>query len=509
MKLRLTTQVGMLTFARALGQIFNALVGIVVVRKLSQLDYGTFRQIFLLAATLVQTELGFIESLYFFLPTVPTLRAVLIRQSLAIVGAMQLLAGILMLIFRQNIATFFNNPGLAASMDLLALYSGLTLITRIWEVELVADKRAITAAVVGLGFESLKVMLMLVALLVFPGIRPLLWALVAATALKFAGFLAALFREFRWFVGAGSIRHGLPQVPYAMALWIPAMLNGAIGGQAHQYIVGHYFNPVQYATYAVACFQVPFVAILANSISEVLLVRATEYSSQGWHRELYALWINACKKGLLLYVAIAVVLMVLAEPIIVTLFTDRYRQSAPLFAVMVIGFLSFGVFQDGLFRACSAMKTYGFFYALRAVLSVSFAFVGLKLFGLWGVALSTVLSLLIVNVFQLVPAAKLLQVSFARVLPWSDVGKMLFAATMAGSATAVLRHLVSPKVSLILGFPLFGIVYSGLAIKLGIVSSAEVLAVLQEAKTCLAKPSFIRWKSALATPAISNGRTTS
>ena len=500
MKVRLASQAGLLALSRALGQVLNALVGIVLVRTLSQLDYGTFRQIFLLVATLVQTELGFVESLYFYLPTMPKLRAVFIRQTVFVLGSTQLLAGSLILIFRQEIARFFNNPGLASCLDLVALYSGLTMMTRIWEAELVADKRISGAALLAAGFESLKVTLMVAALLLSPGIRPLLWALVGAAALKFAAFLSCLFREFRWFTGAGPMGQGLPQVSYAMALWIPAILNGAIGGQAHQYIVSHYFDPTQYGIYSVACFQVPFVAILTNSIGEILLVRATEYCSQRRTPELYTLWMNVCRKTLPIYVAIASVLFVLARPIIVTIFTERYRASAPLFALMVLGLVPYSIFQDGLFRACSAMKTYGMFYALRAVLSVGLGFAGLKLWGLWGVALSSVLTIAIVNLLQLVPAAKILQVPFSKVLPWRDMAKMVVAAALTASAIATLLR-VSPShsISLIAGFPLFGILYGGLVIKLGVISSAEVLVVLRGIRSCFYGRSFTGSKSNLAT----------
>jgi O-antigen/teichoic acid export membrane protein len=334
-------------------------------------------------------------------------------------------------------------------------------------------------------------------------------ALVAAAGLKFATFAVFLFREFRSFANAGPLTQGLPQIRYAMALWIPAILNGAIGGQAHQYIVGHYFTPSEYAIYAVACFQVPFVAILTNSISEVLLVRATEYVNQGRRQDLYALWINACRKGLLLYIAISTVLMVLAQPIIVTLFTDRYRSSAPLFAIMVLGFLSYGVFQDALFRACSAMRIYGLFYGLRAILSVGLAFAGLKLWGVWGIALSTVVAVGLINFLQLVPAAKLLQVPFTHVLPWKDAGKMLIAAVVAGFAVTVLEHNVSRQISLILGFSLFAAVYGTLVLKLGVIRSNEILSVLREAQTSFVPSKFRRWRAGVSPAAISSGSATS
>ena len=499
MKLRLTAQAGLLTATRASGQLVNALVAIAVVRHLSRVEYGTFRQVYLLAATLLQTELGFIESLYFFVPRFPQLRAVFLRQSVVIVGAMQVLAGALLLTFRQDIARFFHNPGLTGCLDLLALYSGFSLITRIWEVELVAERRTPFAALVNGASEALKVMAMFIAVALSTGIRPLLWALVAATGLKFVAFLLFLSREFHLFANTGPIREAFPQIGYAMSLSIPAIFNGAIGSQAHQYIVGHYFDPAQYAIYAAACFQLPFVGVLNNSITEVLLVRVTEYCSQGRHLELYKLWINACRKALLIFAAIVFVVVVLAKPIVVTLFTSRYSASAPLFATMAVALLFNSIFQDALFRAHSAMKTYASFYFLRGGLSLGLGFAGLKLWGLWGVALSTVVSIGVVNILQLIPAARLLEVPFARVLPWKDALKTLLVAAVAALITGIAVHAnSSPKVSLIVGFPLFAAIYAMLAIRMGLATKDEVFALTREFRSAFGSVLFSRRERQLA-----------
>jgi O-antigen/teichoic acid export membrane protein len=486
MNLRLTTQAGLLTASRASGQVLNALVGIVVVRHLSKVEYGTFRQVYLLAATMLQTELGFIESLYFFIPNFPKLRSAFIRQSVTIVALMQLLGGTFLLTFRHGIARFFNNPELATCLDLLAVYAGFGLITRIWEVELIAERRTPYAAFVEGTFEAFKVVSMFVALALSAGIRPLLWALVAANGLKFLAFLVFLGREFHMFADAGPLRQAMPQIGYAMSLWIPAMLNGAIGTQAHQYIVGHYFDPAQYAIYAVACFQIPFVGVLNNSITEVFLVRVTEYRTLRRSLELYDVWINACRKALLLFAAIVAVVVVLAKPIIVVLFTDRYIASAPLFTLMVIGLLFNSMFQDSIFRAHSAMKTYACFYVLRGFLSLSFAFIGLKLWGLWGVALSTILSIGIVNMLQLGPVARLLKVPFTRVLAWKDAGKTLMIASIAALATWIAVHtFASAKIDLVIGIPLFGGIYIALVIRLGLVKTTEVIALTNDIRSVL------------------------
>jgi O-antigen/teichoic acid export membrane protein len=290
-----------------------------------------------------------------------------------------------------------------------------------------------------------------------------------------------LGREFRWFVDAGSLRQGGPQFGYAMALWIPGLLNGGIAIQTPQYVVAHYFDPAQYAIYAVACFQLPFVGILSNSISEVMLVRATEYYSQGRLVDLYDLWINGCKKALLLYIGVIGVVVSLAKPLITVLFTSRYDASVQLFAIMCLGLVFNAIFQDCIFRACSAMKTYAFFYTLRAALNVVLAFAGLKLWGLWGVALSTVVAPAIVNLFQLLPIAKLLRVPFGRVLPWAEIAKMLLAASAGALVIRLSTYkLTSATATLVTGLVLYGIVYAALAIKLQLVSRTEIFALFHE-----------------------------
>lgn len=65
----LTTQVGMLTASRVLGQILNAVAGFLIVRVLFQYDYGTYRQILLLFTTLYLIgDAAFAQSLYHFVP---------------------------------------------------------------------------------------------------------------------------------------------------------------------------------------------------------------------------------------------------------------------------------------------------------------------------------------------------------------------------------------------------------------------------------------------------------
>jgi len=217
-----------------------------------------------------------------------------------------------------------------------------------------------------------------------------------------------------------------------------------------------------------------------------LLVRATEYHSRGGNTELYQLWCNACLKSLMVLVPVAVGLMVVAKPLIALVFTERYLASVPLFRVIVLGLIFSAVFQDPMFRACAAMRTYSFFYVVRALLNLGLGIMLVKFWGLWGAALSTVAALAIVNIGQLFPIATLLGVPFSRVLPWRGIAKVALCTLAAFPlAAACVRAISSPGPALLVALPVFAAGYLMLAVKLSLISRGTISLLLLEAKSRL------------------------
>jgi O-antigen/teichoic acid export membrane protein len=488
----LTYQAGLLTLSRAVGQVLNALAGILVVRWLAQFDYGTYRQLILIFSTLlVLGDIGFSQSLYHFISRQRENAGQYLGQAVIAVAIMASLLTAGLLAFSGPVARFFGNPQIASAMGLLAAYVSLSMLAQLLEAALITLERIGTASA-SLGiFEPLKFALILAALWRNGTVVALLWAMVIATTLR----LIFMMYQLRDSIRLSIARQFSEQFRYAMSLWLPGSLNIA-GIYAHQYIVGYYSNPAEYALYAVACFQVPLMGILSTSVGEVLLVRTTKHNSEGRREEIYRVWLNACRKSLLIFLPVTVGLAVLAKPLITLLFTERYAGSVPLFVLLILGLPFSGVFQDAVFRAYAAMRTYSFFYVLRAVLSIGFGVAGVKLLGLRGVALSTLATLAIVNLWQLVKVADLLKVSFTKVLGWRDIGKILLASAAAAlPAAACARWLAAPVAALAVGLPLFGAVYLAMTLKLGLFSREETRTLLEEARAGFHRLAFLRTKA--------------
>lgn len=475
----LSKQALLLAGSRALGQVLNAVAGLLVVRALAQFDYGTYRQLFLLYASFYLIgDFAFAQSLYHFVPRARDRAHVYYSQALLAALVFSLAWSAAFLLFAQPLGGYFENPDLPRHMALLGAWLTLNLLAKIPETALITLERTAESSFNIAAFEGLRFVFVVGAILAGSGMDGILWAIIAASALRLA-FLAVLLRGLlRWELGAFA-----EQFRYAMSLWLPGLMNNS-SVYAHQYIVGHYFAPADYAIYAVACFQIPLMGVLGTSVGEVFLVRATHFAETGRTDEICRLWLEACRKSLLVYIPAAVAFAVLAEPLMVALFTPAYRASAPLFVFIVASLPFQGMFQDSVFRAFHAMRAYSFFYFLRVVLSIGLGVAGAKWWGMQGAAVSTLLALAILNAAQLAYVARLLQVAYAGVLPWGSILRAVgVSAVAAVPAYLAARWLAWPPLALGTGLAGFVALYVPLGIGSGLVTREDLMPLTEMRKT--------------------------
>ncbi len=489
MRRTLTTQAGLLTGSRALGQVLNALSGILVVRALSQYDYGTFRQLILLYTTIfLLGDAAFAQGLYQVIPGRRQQARNFISQALLATLAMSSawIAGLTL--FAGPLARFFGNSDLVPHMLILSAYAGLSLLAKVPESALINLERVGSVALNTALFESLKFALVIGVLLAGGEVGWLLGVMAFASAIKLLHLLWTLRDQ----LGRPAGAEFSAQFRYAMILWLPGLLNIA-ATYAHQYIVGFYFNTREYAIYAVACFQVPLVGVLSSSVAEVLLVRATEYRSQNRRGDLLQVWLSACRKTQMVFLPVTLACVALAGPLLTTLFTARYIDSRPLFMVIVLGLALNGIFQDAMLRAYSAMRAYAFFYLLRVALALGLGIAGAKWLGLWGAALSTLATLVILNATQLWKVAQLLEVPLARVLPWKDLGKIGLASAAGAILAAGTARLISwAPAALGAGATLFAAGYVALGLWMGLLSPAETRSLVEQLRVGCSRLGILR-----------------
>jgi O-antigen/teichoic acid export membrane protein len=171
------------------------------------------------------------------------------------------------------------------------------------------------------------------------------------------------------------------------------------------------------------------------------------------------LWHEAVRKLALLLFPLVALLLVAGHELIVTLFTERFRASVPIFLISSLTIALATLPTD------SALRTFnqtGFLVKMNVIrLLVVAASISplLSTFGLPGAAASVVLGTLAVKAVALVRIRRMLDVRVTQLLPWRD---LIMTLTVAGASACVAWLAKSSlPTSTFMSMLVAGVVYAG------------------------------------------------
>lgn len=110
-----TKQAGLLSATELARFGVKTIIGIILARNLSQADFGSYRQLFLIYGTFSTfLLLGLPQSLLYFLPKAdnPREQKQIISRTINILSLLAIVFSLVLFVLRANIAAMFNNAGL-------------------------------------------------------------------------------------------------------------------------------------------------------------------------------------------------------------------------------------------------------------------------------------------------------------------------------------------------------------------------------------------------------------
>lgn len=468
-----------LFLGKTLAFLVSFVLPILLVRQMSQTEFGLYKQVFLAVNTMVTVlPLGFAMSAFYFLPRESSRRGQVIFN----IAAFYLLAGAaagLMLIFRPELlAALFASPELTDYAPEVGAVVLFWMASSFLEMVAVAHGEAYFAALFVAGAHLSRALLLLAAVLWVGSLRSLIHAALIHGILqtgalwlyldsRFPGF----WRRFDWTMLRSQLSYALPMGAAAL-LWI-------IQSDLHNYFVSHRFGAAAFAIYAIGCFQLPFIGILQESVGAVMILRVSELQKQGNVREILLLTARMMRKLALLLFPMYLFLLVTRREVIVFLFTGQYLASVPLFAInlTMIPLGMVATAYDPIIRAYP--EHLPFLLMVRTVLGM-FLLAGLwfgtEHFCLEG-AIAAVVGVNIIERFVLgFKAGRVLGASWHHLSLFKDVGKLALASLAAGAVAAAVREWAvenDPFVILLLCGIAFGVTYVAAVLPLGVLTSEE------------------------------------
>jgi len=431
----------LLTLGRSAGFVATFFIPVVLVRVFDQATFGTYKQLFLVFATLYFiAQAGLAESLFYFVPKSRELRGAYVANSAIGLGALGLASGALLWAGGPAIAAWLSNAVLAAYLPWIGAFLFLMLASAGLEIVLIARGRFVWAAA-SYGLSDL----LRAALFILPALvtRRLEWVLIGAVAfaaLRMVVTLGYFLGEFRGALRPGNGALG-EQLSYALPFGA-AVLIETIQGNLHQYIVSARFDAATFAIYAVGCLQVPFVDFVAGPAGSVMMVRMSERLADNDRGSILELWHQTTLRLALIFFPLTAMLLVLGRDLIVVLFTPAYAASVPIFLALTLSIL-FPVLQtDGVLRVFARTRFLLMVNLVRLGLILGSISWFLSAFGLMGAVLVTLSSMVVAKGLMLFDMCRLLKVNVRRLLPWGSLATTAgLAAAAAAPAWVVMKAL--------------------------------------------------------------------
>jgi O-antigen/teichoic acid export membrane protein len=490
----LTAHVSWLMFAKTLAFLFNIALPVLVVRRLDLVQFGVYKQLFLMVATSVAVlQLGFGMSAYYFLPREPERQPEVIFNIFAFNTAIGGLACACLVLWPSVLGLVFHQAGLTGYAWLMGLVILLWTVSSPLEIIPIANGEMKLASAMIMSVQLTRTAMYVASVIVFGTVRALMYAAVVQGVLQ-AGvlwwYLQSRFGGFWRRFDYGLLRH---QLSYAVPLGLAGVLY-TVQTDLHSYFVSNRLGAAAFAIYAVGTIQLPLTTLLQEATNAVLIPRVSYLQHINDTREIVLLIARATRKLAAVYFPIFAMLFATAHELIAFAFTRRYLASVPVFLINLTLLLVSILLQDPLFRAYKDQR----FFLIRlrvftCALLVAGLWFGTTRFGPVGAITAVVIVSVTERTITAIRFGRILGVGWSDIVLLKDVGKLAVAAAAAGIAAAAVRLPLlgaKPLVILIVCGVVFSLVYLGAVLLLGVLTAEETEMVRRKARVVI--PSLSR-----------------
>ncbi len=454
----LVKQAGIISAADFLRLFVKTIIGILLARILTQAEYGTYRQLFMIYTLMAAIFMvGLPQSVYYFLPKSDgDTKNKIIRQTVDIFSVLGLVSAVLLLVSRHLIAGVFNNPDLSRILVIYAVYPFFMFLSQLYYsimIGLQQPKKAAGFIIFSLCFDFI---LILGTAILTKDLFFITCSIVLSVLIQwlYARFNLRKYTSGSWFDYDRELLKA--QFRFALPIGIAAII-GVISAQVDKIIISSYFSPELFAVFAVGATELPFIGIITNSVNAVILPEMSRKDNVKAVSDLYK---GAVRKNALILFPLFVFCFVFAAQIIELLYSAKYLESVLYFRIYLftipLRIATYGL----LFQVFNKTKFIFIISTFTLIVNTALSLVLINLYGLKGPAISTVTVTYLTVAAYLILIKIKLRINLTDLFRLSALFRILSAAVLSGAICyPVLFLKVNPIIRFSGGLVIYGIVY--------------------------------------------------
>ena len=334
--MELSRKIIILIYGRAFSFILSLIIPLFLTRLLVKDDYGSYQQLVMIYA-IVQAILlfGMPQSLLYYFPRKEISdRPLLIKQTWIILTISGLLVITLFGIASQTMESLFPDHHLQSYIFLLGIYIGIMLSVMPLQNLLILEDKETTAMLSMIGFTIIDIIILPSAAWYNPTILGMVHGIILTSIIKFVIVIIYIYTNY---LSKIEIRESYyrEQLAYGIPVGLTAMIY-VININIDKYMVGLFFSSSVFAAYYLGSLWAPMFGWITQSASQVITPRMSKAHKNNNLLKIKDLYSNSVEKLAFIFLPATVLLALIAKPLILTLFTDNYEDTVPIFSIYLL-----------------------------------------------------------------------------------------------------------------------------------------------------------------------------
>lgn len=475
------------TIALTLGQALTTLIGlltaVILVRLVTKDDYATYKQTFIAFNFFAPfLMLGLPNSMLYFVSKDQTQGRSLLLENLALcLTSLTVTSCFIAIGLAPFLAHHLNNPALVATLPLAIPFVFAQIVTRSATSALTAIDRVSTVAKLAVFTRIIQ---FVVVLLVIMWTQHITHAISATSTAMVVTAAITLF--YAWSYSPRTLaRVQLSSIWRSVCFGLPLAISSVVSTlhrNIDKLLVSWLGQPEDFAVYINGAMEIPLIGIVTASAASILTVDLAKMYEERRFEEAISLFRRASCKCALLILPAACYLFVMAEPVMVFLYTDAYRDSYLPFRIYLLMLPIRVVFYGPLLIAAGQPKLIMIRTIIALGLNITLSILLTHFLGpMVGPASATVLVVYFFAVpYCIVSICHLWQTNLSSLLPCRELATIFTISILSCISISIIVKIftISAVFNLVFSFIIYAILIFSLFCRFHLVHIDQIVSLL-------------------------------
>lgn len=423
-----------LSFSNVLSLSINMLTIMLLSRFISQLEYGTYSQITIINTLAISIfSLGLPNCINFFFARAESdsEKYFFLKAYFLSITIIFLLVAILLFALSPYIVFYFNNNLLYKYTIIFATLPLMSIVIQSNSHLLISIGKSNKLIILTL-INNVSLLLSIISVRIFNLSFTIYIILYITTQAVYSGyvyiFICKLTKSYSSTNNTNlNTNNILAYLKNMLQFSIPLGLGSMVSTlsiELDKLVIGRLMDTSSLAVYTNASKELP-LTIIVSSFTAILLPKLSRMYKHKDINGIINVWHSSICIGFTVMIFFTTSIITFAPQALAFLYSEKYLSGLGVFIICTCILLLRSTY-FGIILNITGNTKYVFYSSIFAlILNFISNFIFFKIFGFIGPAISTILCIIAINTLQLRYTSRILNISFCKIFPWIELGKIL------------------------------------------------------------------------------------